>query len=263
MSGYDPISGKIMKKTLVLALVITPFSNAMPVVALIQQQNAICYVKANAPDLVHGQLPFSCNGKPEQFVTHVKKEIGFLSQTKIIPNFDKCLTRLFETRNMTNVARGVWDLRDSPVMSTNAATASAISDACKIIANSSSSKIENPSVHEKSRSTQVFPDYVKKTQSYKPFSILSSRQDKQMSDVYIANTFLCKVPAEKLQVTMDLLRNYDLVDTSKTDGTLSVTSFRGIQQGRNVTVSLAVDEQSNPRLVRYILVDGIQVLNCQ
>ena len=61
---------------------------------------------------------------------------------------------------------------------------------------------------------------------------------------------------------MELLQNYDLVDTSKTDGTLTVTSFRGVQQGKRVTVSLAVDEQSRPRIVRYILVDGMPALNC-
>ena len=252
-----------MKKLLLLALALTPFGNATAVVDRAQQQNAICYVKTNAPDLVFGQLPFSCNGKPEKFVAHVKKEIGFLSQAKIIPNFDKCLTSLFKAKNMTNVARGVWDLRDSPVMSTNAATASAISDACKIIKDSNPSQIDNPSVRQKNRPTEVFPSYVKKMQSYKPFSILSARKDKHMSDVYIANTFLCKTPTETLQVTMDLLQNYDLVGTSKTDGTLTVTSFRGLQQGKNVTVSLAVDEQSNPRLVRYILVDGMPALNCQ
>jgi hypothetical protein len=81
-------------------------------------------------------LPFSCDGKPEKFVADVKIEIDFLSQTKIIPNFDKCLTKLFEAINMTNVARGVWDLRDSKVMSTNAATAAAISNACKKIEDS-------------------------------------------------------------------------------------------------------------------------------
>ena len=156
-----------MKKILLFALTLIPFGNAVAVVDRVQQQNAICYVKTNAPDLVVGELPFSCNGKAEKFVAHVKKEIGFLSQTKIIPNFDECLTSLFEEKNMTNVARGVWDLRDSSFMSTNAATASAISDACKIIEDSNSPQIDNPSVRHKNRSTEVFPSHVEKTQSYK------------------------------------------------------------------------------------------------
>lgn len=252
-----------MEKLILLALIFVPLGNAMAVVDRLQQQNAICYVKTNAPDLVFGQLPFSCNEKPDKFVAHVKKEIDFLRQTKIIPNFEECLTRLFEVQNMTNVARGVWDLRDSPVMSTNAATASAISDACKKIEGSSATQIENLSSRQKNTPMEVFPNNVNKTSTYKPFSILSTQQGKQLSDTYIANVFLCKTPTETLQATMDLIQNYDLVGTSKTDGTLTVTSFRGVQQGRNVTVALAVDEQSKPRLVRYILVDGMPALNCR
>ena len=114
-----------------------------------------------------------------------------------------------------------------------------------------------------STTVKDFPSYVIKTWSYKPFLILSTPLGLQMSDSYIANTFLCKTPTETLQATMDLLRNYDLTGTSKTDGALTTTSFKGIQQGGNVTVSLAVDEQSNPRIVRYILVDGAPALSCQ
>lgn len=40
-----------------------------------QQQNALCYVKVNAPELVFGKLPFSCNKQPEKFVEHVKYQI--------------------------------------------------------------------------------------------------------------------------------------------------------------------------------------------
>jgi uncharacterized protein len=109
---------------------------------------------------------------------------------------------------------------------------------------------------------ESFPNNVKTTWSYKPFAILSSKLGNEMSDVSIANRFLCKSPAETLQESMDLLQNYDLVDTSRTDGTLTTTSFRGIQEGKKVTISLAVDEQSRPRIVRYILVDGMPALNC-
>ncbi len=109
---------------------------------------------------------------------------------------------------------------------------------------------------------ESFPNNVKTTWSYKPFVILSSKLGKEMSDVSIAKKFVCKSPAETLQESMELLQNYDLVDSSKTDGTLTVTSFRGVQQGKRVTVSLAVDEQSRPRIVRYILVDGMPALNC-
>lgn len=106
---------------------------ASAVVDADRQQDAICFVKANAPTLVHGRLPFSCEGKPERFVALVKKESQFLEQTTMVPEFEKCKTRLFEKQSLVNVARGVWSLRDSPVMSTNAAVASSISDACKAI----------------------------------------------------------------------------------------------------------------------------------
>lgn len=112
-------------------------------------------------------------------------------------------------------------------------------------------------------SADIFPNNVEKTWRYKPFSITSTQHHKQMSDAYIANTFMCKSPMATLQETRDLIENYDLVDTSKTDNTLTVTSFRGDQEGKMVTVSLAVDEQSAPRLVRYILVDGLPVLSCR
>lgn len=112
------------------------------------------------------------------------------------------------------------------------------------------------------KTEEPFPNNVKTTWSYKPFAILSSKLGKEMSDVSIAKKFVCKSPTETLQESMELLQNYDLVDTSKTDGTLTITSFRGVQQGKRVTVSLAVDEQSRPRIVRYILVDGMPALNC-
>ena len=248
-----------MKKTILLFL-IAFFNNSFAAVDQAQQQNAICYLKANAPELLFGKLPFSCEKKPEKFVSSVKKEVGFLSETTIIPNLKTCLQNLFDKKNMVNVARGVWDLRDSPVLSTNAATASAISDTCKSIENTLQQ--EKNGVNSPREIEEPFPNNVKTTWSYKPFVILSSKLGKEMSDVSIAKKFVCKSPAETLQETMELLQNYDLVDSSKTDGTLTVTSFRGVQQGKRVTVSLAVDEQSRPRIVRYILVDGMPALNC-
>lgn len=115
----------------------------------------------------------------------------------------------------------------------------------------------------KAKESELFPENVKKTWAYKPFSIHSSKLGKDMSDTYIANKFVCKTPMATLQETMYLLQNYDLVDSQKGDGTLTITSFRGNQQGNEVVVSLAVDEQSNPRIVRYVLVEGVPALNCQ
>jgi hypothetical protein len=113
------------------------------------------------------------------------------------------------------------------------------------------------------KATESFPYNVEKTWTYKPFSILSTKSNRQISDAYIANVFMCKTPASTLQETMDLIQNYALIESSKTDGTLTITSFRGSQEGNSVTVSLAVDEQSSPRLVRYVLVNGMPAIKCK
>ena len=148
-----------MKKELILALAIFSTSSAFAVVDENSQQNAICYVKVNAPDLVFGQLPFSCDGKPESFVAKVKEELDFLSTTELIENLNYCKVKIFEPKNMTNVARGVWGLKDSPIMSTNAAIASSISDACKIINESSEniSSSENNKLIQKSIPKFIHP----------------------------------------------------------------------------------------------------------
>lgn len=137
---YGFIRVNKMKKILILALAIFSTSSAFAVVDENSQKNAICYVKANAPDLVFGELPFSCDGKPEFFVAKVKEELDFLSTTELVENLKYCKVKIFEPKNMTNVARGVWGLKDSPTMSTNAVIAASISDACKII-NGSGEKI--------------------------------------------------------------------------------------------------------------------------
>lgn len=131
-----------------------------------------------------------------------------------------------------------------------------------IIKNKIKPESKNIGTSRENSTSDVFPANVKKTWTYKPFSIVSKQHGKKMSDFYIANTLMCRSPAVTLQATADLFQNYDLIDSSKTDGTLTVTSFRGTQEGKLVTVSLAVDEQSTPRLVRYILVNGMPALNC-
>jgi hypothetical protein len=109
----------------------------------------------------------------------------------------------------------------------------------------------------------IFPKGVKTTWTYKPFFIASTVNKLRMQDVQIAAEFMCKPAASTLQSTMDLFKNYDLIDTSKTDGTLTITSFRGFQEDKRVVISLAVDEQSIDRIVRYVLVDGQPALVCE
>lgn len=107
-----------------------------------------------------------------------------------------------------------------------------------------------------------FPSNVRKSWSYKPFSITSSQLKKEMPDFQVASIFMCKSPTAALAATMDLLRNYDVIGSDKTDGTLTFTSFEGRQEGGKVSVSLVVDEQSTPRIVRYVFINGQAVLSC-
>lgn len=122
-----------MKKLRLLAILLIPLNNAFADVEPVRRANAICYIQKNAPDLVFGRLPFSCQGRPEKFVATVKRELYFLSETNLIPHFDKCLPSLKKKENMVMVARLVWDYRDSSLMSENAATAFAIANVCEML----------------------------------------------------------------------------------------------------------------------------------
>lgn len=224
------------------------------------QQNAICYVKEAAPRLVSGTLPFSCSKKPVAFVEQVRREARALAATTLVPNLPDCNVRLYESEHMLHIARSVWDLRDSPVLSTNAAIASSIADVCKAMTGIPSRAPTNSAAPSPAA---AFPRGMEKTWSYKPFSILAREGNGQMSDVEAATRFLCKSPGDTLAQTMDLLKNYQVLESSKTDGTMTITSFRGLQHGKRVAVSLAVDEQARPRIVQYILVDGQPAVACK
>lgn len=82
-----------------------------------------------------------------------------------------------------------------------------------------------------------------------------------MGDEYIAEKLMCKTPIASLQETMDLFQNYDLVGSNKTDGTVTLTTFRGKQEGRPVDVAFAVD--TSTKLLRYVWVAGKPALHCQ
>lgn len=228
-----------MKKTILLALTIFSISNAMAVVDEDQQQNAICYVKAKSPDLVYGQLPFSCDGKPDKFVSQVKKELEFLSTTTLVPNLENCVVKIFEPKNMTNVARGVLDLKDSPVMSTNAATASSISDACKIITENSENKIyseKNTSIPENAPKFIHPLDFngsdIQKNQ------VISYIQDKVKEDYckkidMCQETMLRMMEKENLEAFKSLTQATDrkILDRAIHDycGTLNMCSYKMIE----------------------------------
>lgn len=100
-----------------------------------------------------------------------------------------------------------------------------------------------------------------KSWAYKPFSVTSTSLKKEMGDDYIAEKLMCKTPVATMQETMDLFQNYDLVGTDKTDGTVTLTTFRGKQEGRPVNVVFAVE--ASTKLLRYVWVGGKPALHCQ
>lgn len=121
------------KKLILLAILLIPLSNAFADVDPVRRVNAICYIHQNAPELVYGTLPFSCQGRSDRFVATVKSELDFLSGTILIPYFDKCLPLLKKKENMIMVARLVWDHRNSIIMSENVTTAFAIAGVCEML----------------------------------------------------------------------------------------------------------------------------------
>lgn len=236
-----------MKKIILAALFLPGLAHSA--VSEEQQKNLICYVKENRPDYISGKVPFSCDRRADAFVAYIHTQVQELASMNFIPNLDSCIKNIYETNNMVGVAQHMWGNRDygSP---SHVIAATAIYHVCAGLKSDAS---ENTSMTEQ----------VEKTASYKPFSILSSEHNTKMTDTVIANKFMCKTPTETLQDTLELMKDYDLVGSDKTDGTMTLTSFRGEQDGRPVTVSLAVDETSSPRITRYLLVDGLPAIGCK
>ena len=94
------------------------------------KRDAICYIKSNAPQFVYGELPFSCRGRPERFVASVASEITFLRTSTLIDNFEVCVSEIFKTEDLVQIARSVWDLQDSPILNSKAAIAFSIKNFC-------------------------------------------------------------------------------------------------------------------------------------
>lgn len=214
-----------------------------------QQKNILCYVKENKSDYISGQVPYSCDRRADAFVAYIHEQVQELVNINFIPNLDRCIKNIYETNNMVGVAQYMWDNRDYSSPS-HVIAATAINHVCAGLNNDASG-------------ITSMPEQVEKTASYKTFSILSSEHNTKMTDTVIANKFMCKTPTETLQDTLELMKDYDLVGSDKTDGTMTLTSFRGEQDGRPVTVSLAVDETSSPRITRYLLVDGLPAVSCK
>lgn len=131
-----------LTKAVLLIILLSQYEIAFARVDKVQQQNAICYVKENAPDLVFGKLTFSCKDKPQKFVEHIKES---LPDSDTNPNINLCVERLFEKENMIKVAKIIWNDRYNIILSTSASTFIAISEVCKIIKSKSQGNLEDDS----------------------------------------------------------------------------------------------------------------------
>lgn len=101
-----------------------------------------------------------------------------------------------------------------------------------------------------------------RTSAFQPFTISSSKLQKEMSVEQLENTLMCKSMAagEGLAANMDLLKNYDVLGTDRMDGTLTITTLAGRQQGKQVRVQLLVDQSQ--RMIAYAMVNGVYMLKC-
>ena len=99
-----------------------------------------------------------------------------------------------------------------------------------------------------------------KLANYRPFSIVSSKLQREVPDTFIEERLMCRSTLTTMAELMDLLQNYDLLRTDAMDGSLSMTTFRGRQDGKYVEVNLFV-ETSNRRL-SSIWVAGKPMFSC-
>lgn len=102
----------------------------------------------------------------------------------------------------------------------------------------------------------------KRDDGFRPFAITSAKTKKEMSSDQIEKTFMCKVTTSVLAEGMDLLQNYDLLGSEKSqDGSASMTHFKGRQGNKTVPVTFVVDN-SNQRL-SWVFVDLQPALSCR
>lgn len=100
----------------------------------------------------------------------------------------------------------------------------------------------------------------RKLANYRPFTIVSSKLQKEISDQFIEERLMCRSTLTTMPELMELTQNYDLLRTSAMDGSISTTTFRGRQDGKFVEVMLAV--QSSDRILSFIWVAGKPVFSC-
>lgn len=103
-------------------------------------------------------------------------------------------------------------------------------------------------------------EHVAKSWAYAPFSVKSTKEKKEISDEFISENLMCKPTTQNIADFMNLVQNFDLLGTSSTDGTVSMTTFRGKQAGAPAEVTFAV--QTSTRVLEWVWVNGKPNLQC-
>tara|TARA_R110000851_G_scaffold333507_1_gene514194 strand:- start:1863 stop:2264 length:402 start_codon:yes stop_codon:yes gene_type:complete len=127
-----------MSKKCLLALVLSISFSVNAAVSDQDAQQALCYVKINAPEFIYGDLPFSCENTDLfiDMMDHELREMALMHQSMGLPSdiadhFLGCQNKLESTESRVDVARQFYSLKDSPILSRNASMAMAITTVCK------------------------------------------------------------------------------------------------------------------------------------
>lgn len=94
--------------------------------------------------------------------------------------------------------------------------------------------------------------------NFSPFSIVSTKLGTEISSDELEKHYLCRTGA--IAPTMELIQNYDVEGSDPLDGSMTITSFRGRQNGQDVLVDIWASHspQSNIR----VFVNKTQAIRC-
>jgi len=99
-----------------------------------------------------------------------------------------------------------------------------------------------------------------KAEKYNSFSITSKKINKEMSDEYIINNLMCRSTQVELEKNLDLLKNYDLVDSDRTDGSMVMTTFAGKSNNKTAKITLLIDSKTH--VLFELWVNDNEALKC-
>jgi hypothetical protein len=108
--------------------------------------------------------------------------------------------------------------------------------------------------------SKIYTPKPKRLKGYKPFSITSAKLGKEISSKHIETKLLCRSIFETFAETKALIKKYDVL-RSGGDHSMAMTDFLGLQDGKEVTITLMTTRSDN--ILKYIMVDGQTVLSCR